>query len=288
MRKRFVYEWKKAWPFFSFFTLAACAYWLFLRRLYGAILEGRASSLLLGGILPSFLFAGLFVFFGIYYVVRNYAKEFSTSEGVLTFLTPIAPWKILLAKWLHLLFFFPLSFVLIRLFSLCFPLEEELGFSIFSDLMAEVGPFHGLVQGFFFYLNWLDLLQFVLFWSMFLFLGYYVLAWSEQVFAYKKARLGKLLSRILLLYFLHRLIQRLLQFATVHLPILIHWMTGRLYWVPAASLGRLEAPGLFSGVFSPFLLDARPAYSLVQLLGYVLLALLFLWRADACWRKINR
>lgn len=139
MLKRFVYEWKRSVPFFLTFFMAATLYYFIVR-----LMIQHKLYLTMGIILPFILGLGLGIA-AVVYVILNVKRELTNTDGILTFLTPLAPWKMMVAKWLNFIVSYGLTFIALRFLIAFFPLEGS-GMDILSkdidSLMEHAATFN--------------------------------------------------------------------------------------------------------------------------------------------------
>ncbi|WP_308539875.1 hypothetical protein [uncultured Murdochiella sp.] len=287
MGKRFRFEFMRSIPFFVTLVLGGTAYWLVLRQM----LMHPETLFTVTFLLP--LFIGLsFVVASVVYVIVNVNRELSNPSGLLTFLTPLAPWKLMVAKWLNFMVSFGLSFLIMRFLVVLFPLEA-VGVPIGVESMASLAEAHHPINvPFLFLMNMsaLSCLVFVLRWTLVLALVFWALGWTQVLASRSVLRHGKFALRALSFLGTLFVVDEVGAYLTTFLPWYID--------VDRFQLLKRSVPMPFHFTLeSSTMLNARTAIAgqmyrtgvpVILLVFLLLVILFFFWRAQAYWKKIDR
>lgn len=287
MGKRFRFEFARSLPFFLTLILGGTIYWLVMRQM----LMHPEVLFTLPILLP--LLIGLaFVVASVVYVIVNVSHELSQPSGLLTFLTPLAPWKVMVAKWLNFMVSFGLSFLVMRFLLVLFPLAGE-DFPGGMEIIASLAESHHPVNVPFFFLIGMSALSgliFVLRWTLVLTLVFWVLGWTEMLASRAILRWGKFPLRVVSFLATLFVLDEAGTFLTSILPWCIDVESFQLFRPMNAvpiHFTLESAAGYEHGIGF-----GESLYSMgipVVLFLFLLLAILFfLWRAQACWKKIDR
>ncbi|MBY0584541.1 hypothetical protein K5I04_03675 [Murdochiella sp. Marseille-P8839] len=287
MGKRFRFEFARSLPFFLTLVLGGTIYWLLMRQLLM-----HPEALFMFPILLPLLIGLAFVVASVVYVIVNVSRELSKPSGLLTFLTPLAPWKMMMAKWLNFMVSFGLSFLVMRFLLVLFPLAGN-DFPGDMEIIASLAESHHPVNVPFFFLIGMSALSgliFVLRWTLVLALVFWVLGWTEMLASRSILRWGKFPLRVV--SFLAALF--VLDEAGAFLASLLPWCINvesfqlfrpmnvvPIHFTLESAAGFERGIGLGESLYS----TAIP----VVLFVFLLLAIIFfLWRAQAYWKKIDR
>lgn len=287
MRRRFLYEWRKSLPFFLLLMLIATVLWLFLR-----------SSVANSENLEQFLFPMMIaipvvlamVCLAIGYVVLNFSREFSSEEGVLTFLTPVAPWKIMLAKWLNFIVSFAIAFLYVRALMTFLPESYITSGEILTQLrasMADEGALQALTA-FVFGMSPVGVAFFVMRWTLVLMLGYWVLARTEALATSGHLAHGKNVLRVVLLIVFLVAIDQALYRLSEMVPWFIESHTFQIFQhAPLKSLqfGYVQESSAWFFDEAERMWQGLP---LVAVVFTLVATVFFLWRANVAWNQIDR
>ena len=287
MIKRFRYEFMRSLPFFLTLVLGGAIYWLIVRHMIM-----HPEILYTVPILLPIFIALAFVAASVIYVIVNVSRELSQPSGLLTFLTPLAPWKLMVAKWLNFMVSFGLSFLVMRFLLILFPLEEE-GFPFGFQTLAALAENYNPVNVPFVFLTGMTAVRcllFVLHWTFVLALVFWALGWTEVLYSRGVLRRGKFALRVvsfLVAFFAFDQLGSLVtRFSTWYVDV----NTFQLFH--PKTVARLDA---FLEPVGTFLMEAgagEPLYHTgtpILLIVFFLVAIVFLlWRAQAYWKKIDR
>lgn len=285
MLKRFVFEWKRSAPFFAVLCVSASLTWIWMRVQLGDDALTVLPYLLFG---LSFACAALFA--SVAFVVYDIHRELSHPEGLLTFLIPVAPWKILLAKWLNLIVSFGLSFLLFNVVTTLFPVpwltvaeRARMMFAGFAQSMgAGVNTLATQMTG----MSLLGVMLFVFRWSLVLFVGDWAMTLTEAWATRRQWRHGKVLLRVFFLIAMLVLLDHVQGLLFTRFPLML------------TDAGALAMPRGEVSVELTYFYESRlyvdgpnGFYSGLPVLAFAttpLACLFFLWRSDAHWRQIDR
>ena len=287
MGKRFRFEFARSLPFFLTLVLGGTIYWLLMRQLLM-----HPEALFMFPILLPLLIGLAFVVASVVYVIVNVSRELSKPSGLLTFLTPLAKWKMMMAKWLNFMVSFGLSFLVMRFLLVLFPLAGN-DFPGDMEIIASLAESHHPVNVPFFFLIGMSALSgliFVLRWTLVLALVFWVLGWTEMLASRSILRWGKFPLRVV--SFLAALF--VLDEAGAFLASLLPWCIDvesfqlfrpmnvvPIHFTLESAAGFERGIGLGESLYS----TAIPVVLFVFLL---LVIIFFLWRAQAYWKKIDR
>ncbi|MDY6085749.1 MAG: hypothetical protein SPI19_03285 [Peptoniphilaceae bacterium] len=248
-------------------------------------------------ILPTVLFGLAFVLAALLasvaFVVFDIHRELAQPEGLLTFLIPMAPWKILVAKWLNLIVSFGLTFVVFSLTTQLFPLPgQDVTGSwqvLFGGFAQGLGPG---IRDLVFFLTGMSvpgLVLFILRWTLVLFVGDWAMTLTEKWATRKNWRHGKVFLRVIFIVGVLVALDQVLTVLIAKVPLLLTEQ-GLLYARPGevmADLGYLGESSMMAEVpmGETNLLYGTPLVALVYTLAF---CLFFLWRSDVNWRRIDR
>lgn len=291
MLKRLQYEFKKSFPFFSILVIVAIICWLIMYRYFFSDRLGR-DPFAVNMTMPVILVQVFLVFFSIRFVVINFSRELSSPQGILTFLTPVPGWKIMIAKWINLLLSFGLSFFIIRIFTMLLPMTEDSSLGSFLQIVGQ----RGLITAFFskfLYTSPDSLISFVLFWSNFLFVGYFVLLKTKAIFIYRKSNFLMQLVRLVLIFAILISLWKALSLIFEAYPLIMDSNGnglififdylrdgGDVYYNISSSSAYVSSNGLNEWYYS--------GESVIHMLGYSLSIIIFLFLSSRTWEKMDR
>lgn len=285
MLKRFVYEWKRSVPFFLTFFMAATLYYFIVR-----LMIQHKLYLTMRIILPFILGIGLGMA-AVVYVILNVKRELTNADGILTFLTPLAPWKMMVAKWLNFIVSYGLTFIALRFLIAFFPLEGS-GMDTFSQNIASLTEHAATFNVPFLFLMGrpaIGVLLFVLRWTLVLVLLFWVLGWTERLFAYGRLKFGKFAVRLAGILLCLLITAILVTHLSAWFPY--YWEANTLQIIhreaPSTFYGLIGSMSYFYGPEGP----AGPTLSGIPIVAFLALTAeiaFFLWRANVNWKRMDR
>lgn len=294
MWKRFAFEWKRSLPFFVLLWFMASLLWIWLSSV-GERLATNGQSLMFA-LVVALGFSFTFLFACIAFVIFDVHREFQNPEGLLTFLTPIRPWKVMLAKWVNLVLSFGLAFLCLRLVMLFVPYDAGViqdKIQLVNEGIRTLGLLGALntISKIFTDLFFFGLVFFVMRWTLVLMIGYWVMARTEAWKTRGQIRRGKTVLRFVLIALLLIGSELLLSFLISLAPTVLtpegSIVVGTKLAFPYISIiGTTSVP-----VVVPTAIDPENIVSGLPLISvaYTLLATAFaFWRANAAWRAIDR
>lgn len=287
MFKRFRYEFTRSFPFFLTMVISGTAYWLILRQML--IHPGLFLAVPL--LLP-ILIAVAFVVAPVVYVIINVNRELSQPSGLLTFLTPLAPWKMMVAKWLNFIVSFGLSFLVMRFLLVLFPVETFVADQGIDVIKSLVQSHHPINVPFLFLMgmNAIECLVFVLCWTLVLVLIFWILGWTEALYSRTALRRGKFPLRVVSFLVAFFAVDAVGAFLTTLVPWYIDVERFQLFQattgLPIHFAWQSTATVEYGTLAEE--MSYRAGTPVVLLVFLLVVLLFFLWRAQANWKKIDR